>query len=100
MKKNVSRKCLTICRIVNIMECKSIFFEPTKSEFKSQRDNLSMISGMSGGGGGAASGSAAGAGGVSLAGGNSLTSGTSSRTNTLERPSRLNMPQVCCNFTY
>jgi len=67
----------------------------TPSEFKSQRDNLSMISGMSGGGGGggAASGSAAGAGGVSLAGGNSLTSGTSSRTNTLERPSRLNMPQ-------
>ena len=100
----VSKLLLTEFGIHYILEgCEwnvnQFIFVPTKSEFKSQRDNLSMISGMSGGGGGAASGSAAGAGGVSLAGGNSLTSGTSSRTNTLERPSRLNMPQVCCNLT-
>merc|ERR1719259_119954 len=67
----------------------------TPSEFKSQRDNLSMISGMS------SANSGGGNGGASVGGGGNLSSTSSrnntlertSRTNTLERPTRL-LPQV------
>merc|ERR1719259_1110357 len=57
----------------------------TPSEFKSQRDNLSMISGMS------SANSGGGNGGASVGGGGNL-SAANSRTNTLERPTRL-LPQ-------
>merc|ERR1712029_606906 len=73
----------------------------TPSEFKSQRDNLSIISGMSsingstgaGNQGGAGNGGNAGCN-ISLAGSNGQNghSATSSRNNTLERPTRL-LPQ-------
>merc|ERR1719259_395862 len=56
----------------------------TPSEFKSQRDNLSMISGMS-----SANSGGNGNGGASVGGGGNLSS-TSSRNNTLERTSRTN----------
>lgn len=61
---------------------KGVPYTPTTTEFKNQRDNLSLISGMS-----LNSGHSAGLGGV----GN--TSATSSRANTLERTSRFNQSQ-------
>ena len=73
----------------------------TPSEFKSQRDNLSMISGMSsansaGGGGG---GGGANVGNLSATSSRNNTLERTSRTNTLERPTRL-LPQVTFHYLH
>ena len=66
----------------------------TPSEFKSQRDNLSMISGMSSTNSGGGIGANVGGGGnLSATSSRNNTLERSSRTNTLERPTRL-LPQV------
>jgi len=61
---------------------KGVPYTASTTDFKSQRDNLSLISGMSLNSGGGGGGGGGGAIGVNV-------SATSSRTNTLERPSRL-----------